>query len=77
LRRLGFREFRVRHHSDVARIEVEASEMERLFSLREEIAAEFKKIGYTYVTLDLQGFRRGSLNEKLLKEKPVQLIPLR
>lgn len=77
LRRLGFREMRVRHHGDIARIEVEAREIERLFSLREDITAEFKKIGYAYVTLDLQGFRRGSLNEKLLKEKPVQLIPLR
>ncbi len=67
LRRLGFREMRVRHHNDVARIEVDASEIERLFALREEIVAEFKKIGYAYVTLDLQGFRRGSLNEKLLK----------
>jgi uncharacterized protein len=68
LRRLGFREMRVRHHGDVARIEVEASEMKRLWQLREEIVAEFKRIGYAYVTLDLQGFRRGSLNEKLVKE---------
>ncbi len=68
LRRLGFREMRVRHHGDIARIEVAASEIERLFALREEIVAEFKRIGYAYVTLDLQGFRRGSLNEKLVKE---------
>lgn len=75
LRRLGFREMRVRHHGDIARIEVEASEIERLFSLREEIVAEFKRIGYAYVTLDLQGFRRGSLNEKLVKES-VEKSPL-
>jgi len=75
LRRLGFREMRVRHHGDVARIEVEASEMKRLWQLREEIVAEFKRIGYAYVTLDLQGFRRGSLNEKLVKES-VEKSPL-
>lgn len=75
LRRLGFREMRVRHHGDIARIEVEASEIERLFALREEIVAEFKRIGYAYVTLDLQGFRRGSLNEKLVKES-VEKAPL-
>jgi uncharacterized protein len=75
LRRLCFREMRVRHHGDIARIEVEASEIERLWQLREEIVAEFKRIGYAYVTLDLQGFRRGSLNEKLVKES-VEKSPL-
>src|SRR6266576_6101751 len=67
LRALGFRMFRVRHHDDVARIEIARSEMPR--ALEPEIAAaivrELKEIGYRYVSLDLQGYRTGSLNEGL------------
>jgi len=67
LRRLGFRVFRVRHHDDVARIELPRAEMPR--ALDEETASaivrEFKTIGYRFVSLDLQGYRTGSLNEGL------------
>jgi pyridinium-3,5-biscarboxylic acid mononucleotide sulfurtransferase len=67
LRRLGFRVFRVRHHEEVARIEVARAEMARVFE--EETAAaivrELKAIGYRYISIDLQGYRTGSLNEGL------------
>ena len=68
LRALGFRVFRVRHHADVARIEIARDEMIR--ALEPETAAaivrELKAVGYRYVSLDLQGYRTGSLNEGLL-----------
>jgi len=68
LRGLGFRVFRVRHHDDVARIEIARDEMAR--ALEPDVAAaivkELKAIGYRYVSLDLQGYRTGSLNEGLL-----------
>ena len=64
----GFTGFRVRHHQRVARIEVSPTDMRRLIDdpLREEVAAAFKALGYTYVALDLQGFRSGSGNEGLV-----------
>jgi len=68
LRGLGFRVFRVRHHDEVARIEIARDEMRR--ALEPEIGAaivrELKAAGYRYVSLDLQGYRTGSLNEGLL-----------
>jgi uncharacterized protein len=65
--RLGFKQVRVRHYQDLARIEILKEEMERLMDpeLRETVVSHLKKIGYTYVTLDLQGFRSGSMNEVL------------
>lgn len=70
LRNLGLRNFRVRHHENLARIEVDQSEMSRLMDpkLFEQISSRFKSIGYSYVTLDLEGFRSGSLNEELKKD---------
>ena len=67
LRQFGFQQIRVRHHGNLARIELINSEMERLFSerLTAQIVTRFKEIGYAYVTLDLQGFRSGSMNEVL------------
>jgi uncharacterized protein len=64
---LGFKQVRVRHYQSLARIEVYPEEMSRLMngSLREKIVDRLKKIGYRYVTLDLQGFRSGSMNEVL------------
>jgi len=64
---LGFKQVRVRHYRNLARIEVLKEEMARLMngSLREEVVNHLKKIGYQYVTLDLQGFRSGSMNEVL------------
>jgi len=64
LRRLGFRQFRARHHGDIVRIEIAAEEMPR--ALSSEMAAEFTRIfkglGFKFVTLDLEGFRSGSMN---------------
>lgn len=67
LRRLGLRQLRVRIHEDVARIEVEPQDMPRLVDadVAAEVVGTFKKLGFAYVTLDLQGFRSGSMNEVL------------
>jgi uncharacterized protein len=64
LHELGFSEFRVRHHGPVARIEVQESEIERAANgARAELARRLRALGFTYVTLDLTGFRSGSMNE--------------
>ncbi|MBF6559332.1 MAG: ATP-dependent sacrificial sulfur transferase LarE [Candidatus Binataceae bacterium] len=67
LHALGFRVARVRYHGEVARLEVEASEVARLLepATRETVDRELKKFGFRYVTVDLKGFRSGSLNEGL------------
>lgn len=67
LHRLGFRECRVRFHDPVARLEVPADDLTRLASadVREVILRELRALGFRYVTMDLQGFRSGSLNEGL------------
>ena len=65
LRSLGLRQLRVRHHSDVARIEVDANDMAGLVEHRAAIVERLKQLGYKYVTLDLAGFRSGSLNDVL------------
>jgi pyridinium-3,5-biscarboxylic acid mononucleotide sulfurtransferase len=67
LRSLGFSVARVRYHGEVARIEVEASEIERMLdaTIRETVDRELKKIGFRFVALDLRGFRSGSLNEAI------------
>jgi len=64
---LGFKQVRVRHYQSLARIELLQGEMGRLMegSLREKVVSHLKEIGYRYVTLDLQGFRSGSMNEVL------------
>jgi pyridinium-3,5-biscarboxylic acid mononucleotide sulfurtransferase len=69
LRRLGFRQVRVRHHGDVARIEVDPAELPRLLEaeLRERVTEGVRAAGYTYVTVDLQGYRTGAMNEALLR----------
>jgi len=67
LRRLGFRQFRVRHHGEMVRLEIAREELPRAMTL--EMAAEFtrtfKALGFSYVTLDLEGFRSGSMNAVL------------
>jgi uncharacterized protein len=67
LKELRFREFRVRYHGDLARIEVAQSEIDRLFekATRDAVVKRFKEIGFNYISVDLQGFRSGSLNEAL------------
>lgn len=67
LKRLGFRQVRVRHHGDVARIEVSEEEMPRALSpeMARAMSTALKSHGFKYVTLDLEGYRMGSLNETL------------
>jgi uncharacterized protein len=78
LRSLGFRVCRVRHHDDLARLEIARDELQR--ALAPEVAAvivrELKAVGYRYVTIDLQGYRTGSLNEGLLL-RPAPASPKR
>ena len=69
LRREGFRQVRVRHHGEIARLEVGPEEMERAFALRAEISAELKEAGFLYVALDLSGYESGSLNAALGRKK--------
>jgi len=65
LKDMGFRQVRVRHHGELARIEVSKIELARAFELRDEFVLAGKRVGYTFVTLDLTGYRTGSLNELL------------
>jgi pyridinium-3,5-biscarboxylic acid mononucleotide sulfurtransferase len=67
LRALGFRQFRVRHHGDVARIEIAREEMPRALTLEmfETLGREFRQIGFQFVAVDVQGYRTGALNEVL------------
>ena len=67
LREFGFREFRVRHHDTLVRLEISPAEMDRVLrkEVVEQIAARFRELGFKYVTLDLEGFRSGSMNEVL------------
>lgn len=61
---LGYQQFRVRYHGDVARIEVDKADMPRLIEQSDEIGARFKReAGFAYVALDIGGYRRGSMNE--------------
>ena len=71
LRDLGFRQVRVRHHDKLARIEVERSEIPRLIDdeMSRTVTDELRKIGYIYVTIDLLGYRTGSMNEGFFKKK--------
>ena len=74
LRTKGFKQLRVRHHDTIARIEMEPTDFQDLISepLRTEITEAFKDFGYSYVTLDMDGFRSGSLNEILKNLKKGQ-----
>lgn len=67
LRRLGFQQYRVRHHGEIARIEIARGEMARAMTaeMADEFTREFKALGFKYVTLDLEGFRSGSMNAVL------------
>jgi uncharacterized protein len=62
MKALGFSQVRVRHHGDVARIEVDAAEIERLIADREQVVAAVRKAGYKFVSADLEGYATGSLN---------------
>ncbi len=65
LRRLGFRELRVRHYGDLARVELPVADFEAALSRRSEVVAAVRSAGYRYVTLDLDGLRSGNLNAAL------------
>ena len=67
LRQLGFHEFRVRHHDNLVRIEIAPAEMSRALDadVIQDLGRRFRELGFTYVTLDLHGFRSGALNEVL------------
>ena len=69
IRALGFRQFRVRFHGEVVRIEIAPEELERAMTVEmaHRFTAIFKPLGFHYVTLDLEGYRQGSLNAALLK----------
>ncbi|HTT19454.1 MAG TPA: ATP-dependent sacrificial sulfur transferase LarE [Candidatus Sulfotelmatobacter sp.] len=70
IRRLGFRQFRVRHHGDIVRIEISREELERALNpdMAAQFTAIFKQLGFKFVTLDLEGFRSGSMNALLPAE---------
>jgi uncharacterized protein len=71
LRALGFGQLRVRHHGDIARIEITPEEFDRIMkpAVRSKVVAALKKRGYLYITLDLAGYRTGSMNEGLRIKK--------
>jgi uncharacterized protein len=71
LRALGFRQFRVRHHGDIVRIEIAREELDRALNLAmaEQFTVIFKQLGFKFVTLDLEGFRSGSMNALLPAEQ--------
>ena len=78
LRELGFRQLRVRHHGDVARIEVPKADIARLIDeeTSRQVTARLKEAGFTYVTIDLEGFRSGSMNEVLKTGRKPDLLIL-
>ena len=72
LKSLGFRQVRVRHHGDVARIEVEAAEIPRLLAQRERVAAAVREAGYKFVSADLEGYSTGNLNRTWKPEQSIK-----
>jgi len=74
LRKMGFRQFRVRHHGETVRIEVAREELPRALSpeMAQKFTAVFKQLGFKFVTLDLEGFRSGSMNQLLTTEDLVR-----
>ncbi|CAB4566441.1 unannotated protein [freshwater metagenome] len=77
LHRLGFRQVRVRHYGETARIEVEESDLVRAVEGRGPIVEAVKRAGYRYVTIDLEGFRSGNLNDGLAGNEGSSADPLR
>jgi uncharacterized protein len=71
LRKMGFRQFRVRHHGEIVRIEIAREELPRALTaeMAAAFAAQFKALGFKFVTLDLEGFRSGSMNQLLTAEE--------
>lgn len=75
LRQMGFREFRARVHGDLVRIEIAAGEMEKALNMdmAANLTAGFRKLGFRYVTLDMEGFRSGAMNSRDIKYQIEQL----
>ena len=71
LRTMGFRQFRVRHHGEIVRIEIARDELPRALTpeMAREFTTVFKRLGFKFVTLDLEGFRSGSMNQLLTTEE--------
>ena len=79
LREFGFREFRVRNHDTLVRLEIANAEMDRVLdkSMFAQLAARFRELGFKYVTLDLEGFRSGSMNAALpLRIEPIKTLDI-
>jgi len=69
MRGLGLVEFRVRHHDTIARIEVKQGDFDKVLENRSRIVEKLQGLGFKYVTIDLQGFRSGSMNEILTEDE--------
>ena len=69
LSNLGLNQIRVRYHNEIARIEVTKDDSQKILKHTKKIIQQFKKLGFTYITLDIEGYRTGSLNEVLKHEK--------
>ena len=69
MRDLGFHELRVRHHDNIARIEIGKADLERIIPFADQISDKLKSLGYLYVTLDLTGYKTGSMNYTLTEEE--------
>jgi len=71
IRALGFRQFRVRHHGEIVRIEISRDELQKALdpAMAEKFTRIFKALGFQFVTLDLEGFRSGSMNTLLAPEE--------
>jgi uncharacterized protein len=76
LRELGFHQFRVRHHGEIVRIEIDCAELPRALTLSmfEELTRTFKALGFTFVTLDTEGFRSGSMNSSATVQPLIKLL---
>jgi uncharacterized protein len=74
---LGFRQYRVRHHGDIARIEISRDEFGRALTpdMFAEFTRIFKALGFTFVAVDTEGFRSGSMNAALGSQPLVKLAP--
>ena len=69
IRNLGFIKFRVRDHANIARIELVGDDFDKFMKIKDQVTKEFKDLGFSYVTLDLEGFRSGSMDEGLTEEE--------
>lgn len=74
LRSLGFKQVRIRHYNGLCRIEVSCREIPQLIKRRNRVVEKFKEIGYNYITVDLEGYRTGSMNPALSKKELKQIL---